>query len=96
MPFIPHFSSQCLKEIKYDKEFTWPNVEKEYLKEDKINLVIQINGKKKDLLNIDVDLDQEKVEQLLISNEKIKKILENKKIMKKIYVPNRIFNFIIN
>ena len=96
MPFIPHFSSQCLEEIKYDKKFTWPNVEKEYLKEDKINLVIQVNGKKKDLLNIDVDLDQEKVEQLLITNEKIKKILENKKIMKKIYVPNRIFNFIIN
>ena len=96
MPFIPHFSSQCLDEIKYDDNYTWPSVQKEYLKQEKINLVIQINGKKKELLNIDIDLDQEKVEQLLISNEKIKKILENKKIMKKIYVPNKIFNFIIN
>ena len=96
MPFIPHFSSQCLDEIKYDDKYTWPSVQKEYLKQEKINLVIQINGKKKELLNIDIDLDQEKVEQLLISNEKIKKILENKKIMKKIYVPNKIFNFIIN
>ena len=96
MPFIPHFSSQCLDEIKYDDKYTWPSVQKEYLKQEKINLVKQIKGKKKELLNIDIDLDQEKVEQLLISNEKIKKILENKKIMKKIYVPNKIFNFIIN
>ena len=46
MPFIPHFSSQCLDEIKYDDKYI-ASVQKEYLKQEKINLVIQINGKKK-------------------------------------------------
>ena len=47
-PVIPHFVSECLKKINVEdtNEINWPEINRNLLIEDKINLVIQINGKK--------------------------------------------------
>ena len=57
MPVLPHFVSECLEDIEKNisKNIRWPNIDKKYLIDENTNLVIQINGKKKDVLNITND-----------------------------------------
>ena len=55
-PILPHLVSECIKDIKKDKYVSWPLAQKEYLEEKYVNIVIQINGKKKSLIKIEKDL----------------------------------------
>ena len=97
-PFIPHFTSECLSEFSIigKQEQNWPRVETKYLKDDNINLVIQINGKKREILNIQRDLEESEILKIIDNNEKLKKYTKNKQILKKIFVKNKIINLIIN
>ena len=93
-PFIPHFCSECLRGIEQNK-ISWPIASKEHLVEENINFVVQINGKKRALLKVKRDADEQKVLQEIQSNEETKKLLKNKKIKKKIFVSNRLINIIV-
>ena len=97
-PFIPHFTSECLSEFSMigKQEQNWPKVETKYLKDDNINLVIQINGKKREILNMQRDLEESEILKIIDNNEKLKKYTKNKQILKKIFVKNKIINLIIN
>ena len=46
MPVLPHLSNECLKLLQIDDEIDWPEYDEIILKEQNINLVIQVNGKK--------------------------------------------------
>ena len=96
-PFTPHFASECLNHLKKYKKinFEWPKVKKEYLIQEKINLVIQINGKKRDVIEISKDLAEEKVIEMIEKNEKLVNYINNKKIIKRVFVPNKIINLIV-
>ncbi len=95
-PIIPHFSSECLSEIGAIKNITWPSYDVSKLEEKDINIVVQINGKKRAILNTQKG-DTEKI--LLESAKKdrnISKYLENKQINKIIFVQDRLINILIN
>ena len=95
-PIIPHFSSECLSEIGAIKNITWPSYDVSKLEEKNINIVVQINGKKRAILNTQKG-DTEKI--LLESAKKdrnISKYLENKQINKIIFVQDRLINILIN
>ena len=96
-PFIPHFTSECFEEFSKFKKIdnSWPKVNRELLKNETVNLVIQINGKKRDILSVKKDINENELLKMVNSNEKIKNFIINKKIMKKIFVPNKIINLII-
>ncbi len=93
-PIIPHFSNECLDMLQI-KKIEWPNYDEEIIKEDTINLVIQINGKKRGLLQINMDTPEEELTEIIKKNEKIMKYIEDKKIQKKIYIKNKLINIII-
>ena len=65
------------------------------IKEEKVNIVIQINGKKKTLLNTKSDQDQEEIIQKCLEIESVKKLLAGKHIVKKIYVKNKLVNIVV-
>ena len=96
-PFIPHFASECLSELSIfeKRDESWPKVDDKYLNNENINLAVQINGKKREILYIQRDLDEEEILKIIANNEKLKKYIENKKIIKKIFVKNKIINLII-
>ena len=97
-PFIPHFSSECLSEIsKYSKilENKWPIAEERFIVNEKINFVIQINGKKKEVLLVENNLKEEDIFKMITNNGKLKNYIQNKNIIKKIFVPNKIINLIV-
>ncbi len=95
MPVMPHLACECLERFNYNKKLCWPIVEGKYLKNEKSNIVIQINGKKRGVITVENDIDEKILVEKINSEKLILKYLENKKIVKIIYVKNKIINYII-
>ena len=98
MPFTPHFTSECLNELSEDplKDLHWPKIDKNLLQTKKVNIVVQINGKKREVLNLENNISEKEVMNIVLKNNKLNKFLEEKKISKKIFVQNRLINLIVN
>ena len=94
-PIIPHFTSECLNDFK-QHSLTWPSVDQGLIDNEKINYVIQINGKKRDLVNFNKDTNQEDLLNQIKTNKTIDKFLKNRSIKKVIFVKNRLINLILN
>jgi len=94
-PIIPHFTSECLNDFK-QHSLTWPSVDEGLIDNEKINYVIQINGKKRDLVNFNKDTSQEDLLNQIKTNKTIDKFLKNRSIKKVIFVKNRLINLILN
>ena len=92
MPFTPHLSRECLKILGCKDVNQWPKIEKNLVVE--INFAIQVNGKTRDIIKIKKDSLEEIVKKKVIET-KAKKYLQNKKILKTIFVKNKIINYII-
>ena len=95
IPVVPHLANQCLEEIGINSELSWPKIKEEYLSIKSLNIVVQINGKKRDLVKVDKSLQEKEILKLISNNEKIKKFLANKEIKKTIYVKDKLINLII-
>ena len=95
MPVIPHIISEAIKDLKYDQKLKWPVAEEKYLQEKYVNIVVQINGKKKSLVKIEKNLPDKEVINKIREDEKISNILSDKNLLKHIIVKNRLVNFII-
>jgi len=93
-PIIPHFSAECLKSIKVNNEITWPSYDERQLQKSSCLIVVQINGKKRGLINTKLNLTEEKLMQLINEDEKITKYLKGNDIKKKIYIKNKLINII--
>ena len=95
IPVIPHFACECLKMIKNEKQIKWPDFDKELTIDDKVKIVIQVNGKKRALIETERELTEEKLLELISKDKNIRKYLENQKILKKIFIKNKLLNIII-
>ncbi len=96
--FAPHISSEIWEKLG-NKEFiekqSWPKYDEKLAKDEKINLPIQVNGKFRDMIEIDTEISEEDLKVLVLSQEKIKKYIDDKEISKFIYVKGRICNIIV-
>ena len=68
------------------KKIKWPEFNENILKEDFVNIVIQINGKKRGLIQTKPDLSDDKLFDVIIKDEKINKYINGKDIKRKIYI----------
>ena len=73
---------------------SWPVYDEELCKEDTIEIVVQVNGKLKAKLNIEMDADKDSVMEMAMSDDKVKEAVEGKNILKQIYVPNKLVNIV--
>ena len=62
---------------------------------DTLTIVLQVNGKVRDTLNISSPLNEDKVKDLALRSENVKKHIENKQILKFIYVKNKLLNLVV-
>ncbi len=96
LPFIPHLASECLSKLNCKDVNELPKINEKVLTNLKVNLVVQINGKTRDMIVIDQDVDQDSANKLVLKSPKSKKYLNEKKILRVIYVKNKIINYIIS
>tara|TARA_Y100000590_G_C15676200_1_gene998117 strand:- start:1065 stop:1961 length:897 start_codon:yes stop_codon:yes gene_type:complete len=93
MPIIPHYAHECFEKTK--KEFYWPKYNTNLLEEENCKIVIQVNGKKRGILEMPVNSKENLVVKKSKENENVLKYIKDNKIIKNIYIKNKIINFII-
>ena len=97
-PFLPYLASECWEKITQKQNLhmqSWPIFDESLLKVEEINLVIQINGKKRAILQVKPNMEEKSIFNMSLDLDNVKKFVENKKIVKKIYVKNKLINFVI-
>tara|TARA_B100000963_G_scaffold236429_1_gene206671 strand:- start:721 stop:3231 length:2511 start_codon:yes stop_codon:yes gene_type:complete len=95
-PFVPHISEEIWSNLDNKNlciNQKWP---KEHVKKNtNLKIAIQINGKTKEVIEVDERASKETVFKIVMNNDKIKKNLLGKKILREIYVPGKIINLVI-
>ena len=95
MPIIPHFASECISKNNIKIEKAWPLYDEKIIIEENINFVVQINGKKRGLIETYKDINEENLIELVLKDNALKKYLEGKKIKRKIFIKSKLINFIL-
>ena len=95
MPVMPHVVSEAFDDLNYEENPKWPVADKRFLEDKFVNIVVQINGKKRSLVKIEKDLGDKEVINTIKKDEKISNILSDKSLLKHIIVKNRLVNFIV-
>ena len=97
-PITPHITEE-IWEMLYDKKpiashTDWPVANLELLAVDRIVIAVQINGKLRCTMQISIDSTQDEVEKIATSMPKILSYIQDKKISKVIYVPQKVLNIV--
>ena len=94
MPVTPHLASEYLEKFNYQKKFKWPEINDKFLVNENYEIVIQVNGKKRNTISTEKDVTENELIKKIQSGKFINKYLENTKLIKTIYVKGRLINFI--
>jgi leucyl-tRNA synthetase len=97
-PFAPHHAEEIwdgLGEAYSVHEQGWPGYDESLIKTEEITLVIQVNGKLRDRIEVPSDISEEAAKELALSSEKVRPHVEGKEIRKSIYVPGRLVNIVV-
>ena len=95
IPFVPHIAHECLEQIKESNIDEWPKIENNLKVEEKIKFAIQINGKTKKIIEVEKNIDENRVLNECLKDKKISKQINEKKILKTIFVKNKVINYLI-
>ncbi len=93
IPFTPHLAYECLELHNCKSLNKWPEREKNTLEE--IKIAVQINGKTRDIINVNKNLDENEIFKIILNSSKASKYIHEKNIKKTIFVKNKIINYII-
>ena len=97
-PFAPHIAEELWEQTGGKGsvcDSTWPAWKEEYLMEDEVQMPVSFNGKVRYQLRLPADADKETVIQTVLNDERSKKYLQGKQVLKSIVVPGRIINIVV-
>ena len=95
-PFVPHISEEIWSQLGNTDLCINEAWQKESVKKKvNIKIAVQINGKTKEIVEIEENISKENILKLVKENEKIKKNISGKNIKREIYVPGKIINLVI-
>ena len=97
-PIAPHIAEELWSEIGNKKSIfqeKWPEYNSDLAKEDVVTIVVQINGKVRDEIDVNSDISQKEVEKLAFDRKKVQNWIDDKEIKKTIFVPGKLINFVV-
>ena len=96
-PFAPHITEEMYADNfgAILDEQSWPKFDEALCVENTVEIVLQVNGKIKNKLVVNVDGNKDEILAKALEDEKIKEAVEGKNIIKQIYVPNKLVNFVV-
>lgn len=97
-PVAVHLTEEAWHDLGGEKsihEEPWCEWDENLAKSSSITLVVQVNGKVKDKIEIDESLDQEEMKQVALNSEKVKALTDGKTIVKTIVVPKKLVNIVV-
>jgi len=99
-PFTPHFCSELWEKLGHTtllEEEQWPEYDPDYVKEETVNVMIQINGKIRDKLVVNVDEEEAVVKERALQSEKVKQYtnIKGKQIVKTFFIKNKMLSIVV-
>ncbi len=97
-PFVPHVTEEMWEHLGYEgsvHDQSWPKYDEKALVKDTVEIVVQVNGKIKEKLDIAGGLSKEEMEKTVMENEKVKGLIEGKNVVKVIAVPGKLINIVV-
>src|SRR3990167_1922781 len=96
-PIAPHITTYLWRQLGFMNLMSmikcgWPKIVNSALKCDRLEYVLQVNGKIRSKMTVDMDLDKDAVEKMALADEKIQGYLKGYTIRKMIVVPNKLVN----
>tara|TARA_Y100001970_G_scaffold189917_1_gene230886 strand:+ start:1064 stop:3610 length:2547 start_codon:yes stop_codon:yes gene_type:complete len=95
LPIIPHFASECLTSLGENEYQNWPEIDKKFLYNEIVNIVIQINGKKRGIISVNKDINETNLIKEIKKDDKLNKFFDENKINKTFFVKNRLMNILL-
>jgi leucyl-tRNA synthetase len=96
-PFAPHLCSEVYEWLEGERawEQPWPEADPDLLARDTYMLIVQVNGKLRDRVEVGADTGEEELLELAKASENIQRHLDGKAVAKEIVVPGRLVNFVV-
>jgi leucyl-tRNA synthetase len=97
-PITPHIAHVLWRELAYNGDILdapWPEPDETALKQDEIELVLQINGKKRGAVRVPSTADKAAIEHITLADPHVQKMLEGKTPKKVVAVPGRLVNVVM-
>jgi len=97
--FIPYIANECWEKITGKQDITlqkWPKIDGSLLEKENFDVVIQINGKKRAIINATNNESEESILSKSLAIKNIQVILDKKIIAKKIFIKNKLLNIVTN
>jgi leucyl-tRNA synthetase len=96
-PYAPHLAEELWEKIGHKQSLTyepWPKYDAALLKEDTVTIILQVNGKLRDRVNVPADTSQAELENLALANKRMQEFLAGKQIRKVVVVPGKLVNVV--
>jgi leucyl-tRNA synthetase len=97
-PFIPHVCEELWQRIGEKGSVfkaEWPAFDKEAVKTETVEVVIQVSGKVRGRLMVPADASEEEIKKAALNEDGVKRWLENKAVKKFIIVPQKLINIVV-
>tara|TARA_Y100000991_G_scaffold172834_1_gene134631 strand:+ start:961 stop:3402 length:2442 start_codon:yes stop_codon:yes gene_type:complete len=97
-PFVPHLSEEFWSLLGHSETITyqsWPHFDDNLMQLDEVTITVQVNGKLRANINIAKDSDEKDVVSEALSLDNVEKYTSDGNIVKTIYIPNRLLNFVV-
>lgn len=97
-PFAPHFAEELWSKLGHtDSIFKekWPKYDESLIKDETVNLVVQVNSKVRDTISAAADISEAEAKKTALNSEKVKKWTEGKEVVKVIFVKGKLVNIVV-
>jgi leucyl-tRNA synthetase len=96
-PFAPHLGAEVYEGLTGERvwETPWPEADPSLLESDTITLVVQVNGKRRDQIEVAADTAEEELLERARSSELVQRHIDGKEVVKEIVVPGRLINLVV-
>ncbi|MGZ8232042.1 leucine--tRNA ligase, partial [Methylobacter tundripaludum] len=97
-PIVPHICHQLWLDLGHQQAVVsapWPEVDTMALAQDTLELVLQVNGKLRSKMKVSVNASKDEIEAMALSDEHIKRFIEDQPVKKVIVVPKKLVNIVV-
>jgi leucyl-tRNA synthetase len=96
-PFAPHLSAEVFERTTGARvwEAAWPEPDPALLERDVVKVVVQVNGKVRDSIEVDADIDEEELKRAALLRPKVQRHLDGHHVVREIVVPGKLVNFVV-
>jgi len=97
-PYAPHIAEEMWEILGHEAPLSlapWPEFDESKLKEDEIEIMVQVQGKPRVRMMMPTSADPDTMRELALANPQVQKAIEGKQLVKAICVPKRIVNLVV-